>query len=111
MKKIVNNIIPLKGFVTLTIWPFIFVRKDKEHKFDAVAENHENIHGCQQKEMLIIPFFLWYLIEWVLRAIFCTGNAYRNISFEREAYSNEKDMNYIGRRKWWSWIEYMKKKQ
>lgn len=26
------------------------------------------------------------------------GNAYRNISFEREAYANEHDLNYIPKR-------------
>ena len=110
MKKVVNDIIPAEGFIAFTMWPFVFVRRDKEDKFDKVAENHEEIHARQQKEMLIIPFFLWYVVEWLLRSVFGTGNAYRNICFEREAYANEKDMSYLSRRKWWSWIEYMKKR-
>jgi hypothetical protein len=39
------------------------------------------------KEMLYIPFYLWYGVEWLVK-LFCKGNAYRNISFEREAYDN-----------------------
>ena len=42
--------------------------------------------------------------------MFGTGNAYRNISFERETYANEKVFTYIGRRKWLAWVEYMKKR-
>lgn len=35
------------------------------------------------------------------------GNAYRNISFEKEAYDNENDMDYIDKREHFSWIEYI----
>lgn len=112
MKKIVSNIIPFEGFVAITIWPFVFVRRSEEDKYDSVADNHEHIHGEQQQEMLgagaliggllimltgslwwllLLPaYFWWYLIEYALRSMFGTGNAYRNISFEREAYANEK---------------------
>ena len=132
MKKIVNNIIPFSGFIAMTVWPFIFVRKDEEAKFDAVANNHEHIHGEQQIEMfivglllalatflitlsfwslLLIPiYFWWYIIEWLLRSMFGTGNAYRNISFEREAYANEKDLGYTYDRDMFAWLGYMKRK-
>jgi hypothetical protein len=39
------------------------------------------------KEMLYIPFYLWYGVEWLIKLL-CKGNAYRNLSFEREAYDN-----------------------
>ena len=132
MKKIVNNIIPFEGFIALTVFPFIFVRKDEEKKFDKVAENHESIHGEQQIEMGVVGvmlsvalhlitmsywsfllvglYFWWYLIEWSLRSLFGTGNAYRNISFEREAYANEKDFEYTYFRTLFAWLGYMKRK-
>lgn len=132
MKKVVNNIIPFEGFVALTIWPFVFVRRSEEGKYDSVADNHEHIHGKQQQEMLaagalmgdalmiltgslwwqlLLPaFFWWYLIEYALRSMFGTGNAYRNISFEREAYANEKDFDYIRNRRPFAWLRYMKRK-
>ena len=28
--------------------------------------NHELIHAAQQKELLYIPFFIWYGIEWLV---------------------------------------------
>lgn len=27
--------------------------------------NHERIHSAQQKELLYIPFYIWYFFEWV----------------------------------------------
>jgi hypothetical protein len=39
------------------------------------------------KEILYIPFYLWYGVEWLIK-LFYKGNAYRNLSFEREAYDN-----------------------
>ena len=48
----------------------------------------ENIHGKQQLELLIIFFYLIYLVEWIIKG-------YRNISFEKEAYSNQDNLNYI----------------
>jgi hypothetical protein len=33
--------------------------------------------------------------------------AYRNISFEREAYDNEHNLDYLGKRKFWHFIKYI----
>ena len=79
-----NQIIPRKGYVAITIWPFIFCR----HEMDESDITHELIHGEQQKEMLIIFFYLTYLLE----AIF---KGYDNISFEIEAYKNQDNPGYI----------------
>ena len=38
-----NKLIPVKGFKAITLWPFIFVRK--EYSFNETDLNHENIHG------------------------------------------------------------------
>lgn len=70
--------------------------------------NHEKIHWQQQLEMLFIFFYVWYLIEWFLR-FFGKGNAYRNISFEREAKINEIDLTYLEKRKPYAWVKYLKK--
>ena len=55
---------------------------------------------------LFVPFYILYLLEWLYRLI-QKGNAYRNISFEKEAYNNENDMNYLDKREHFSWIEYI----
>lgn len=56
------------------------------------------------KEMLYIFFYLWYLIEWLIR-LFGKGNAYRKISFEKEAYNNENDETYLTKRKHYNWLK------
>lgn len=70
--------------------------------------NHEKIHWQQQLEMLIIFFYIWYLSEWFIR-LFMEGNAYRNISFERESKINEIDLEYLKKRKPYAWMKYLKK--
>lgn len=96
-----------KGYLGITIFPFILI-KNKQLKFDEVLINHEKIHLRQQLEMLVIPFFLIYLIEFGARLLqFRNWNlAYRNISFEREAYANEKDPEYLSSRPFWKVFSY-----
>lgn len=105
MKIIKNNIIPLKGFAAINLFGVLFVRK--ETKITAKLLRHEAIHAAQMKEMLYIFFYLWYVVEWIIR-LFMKGSAYRNISFEREAYSNEDDVIYLESRKRFAWIKYIK---
>ena len=112
MKVVYNYIIPVKGYLAMTVFPFIFARKDVR-ELNRVDINHETIHGKQQVEMLWIFFFLWYCLEYVIRWI-CYGfdnkKAYNNISFEQEAYLNETDFNYVLNRKHFSWVRYLIKK-
>ena len=97
-----------KNYVGLSLWPFIIL-KNPSLKGDAVLINHEKIHLKQQQELLIIPFYILYLTEWVLRSIwyFDTYKAYQNISFEQEAYCNEKNLDYLKKRKSLSFIKYL----
>jgi hypothetical protein len=78
-------------------------------KKDKILINHEKIHLKQQLEMLIIPFFMWYVLEFAIRLFqFKTWYlAYKNISFEREAYTNEKDLNYLKSRSFWTFVNYL----
>jgi len=109
MKVVFNRSVPLRGYIAMTLWPFVFVRSENRRLYDAATENHEAIHGEQQKEMLVLPFLLWYGMEWLVRLL-CSGDArkaYRDVSFEREARANEKDMEYIGKRKRYAWTGYL----
>lgn len=85
-----------KGYVGITIFPFVFL-KHKSLKTDINLANHEKIHLRQQVELLIFIFYLWYSIEFLIRLLVYKNwnKAYKNISFEREAYANEKDPNYL----------------
>ena len=61
--------------------------------------------------MLILPFFLWYLVEFVVNLFKYNdwSKAYRNISFEREAYDFEKKKDYLAFRKKFAWFNYLRK--
>ncbi len=72
--------------------------------------NHEMIHLKQQLEMLIIPFYLFYVIEFVVKLATYKqwAKAYRNISFEREAYRYESNLSYLKQRRFWSFLKYIR---
>lgn len=94
-------------FNALTIWPFIIL-KYKKLKDDKTIINHEKIHLRQQIEMLWFLYFIWYLLEFSINLVkykdfMC---AYYHISFEKEAYGNEKNLTYLRKRKFWSFLKY-----
>ena len=97
-----------KGFSGLTIFPFVIV-STKVDLSDKVLMNHERIHLRQQLELAILPFFIWYFFEYLLRLIQFRSRreAYKNISFEREAYANERNFGYLQKRKFWSFLKYL----
>lgn len=96
-----------KGFRGVTIYPFILV-KYREDLNDSIFINHEKIHIRQQVELLIIPFFIWYLSEYFVRLLqYRNANlAYRNISFEREAYSEESNLLYLNNRHFYRFCKF-----
>lgn len=109
MFLIVTKYLIPKGYNGLTLFPFVMIRNnfDKENK---VLINHEKIHIKQQVQLLVLPFLIWYVFEFLFRWIqFKDKNtAYRNISFEREAYANEQNMNYLDQMPFWSFLKYLK---
>ena len=66
MLLIVNKYLLRKQFVGITLWPFI-VMKNEELKKDRVFINHERIHLRQQLELLILPFFIIYGVEYLIK--------------------------------------------
>lgn len=91
-----------KNVEGITLFPFgIFIREDIP---DKVTINHEMIHIKQQKEMLVIPFYLLYLIEYLFKG-------YYSISFEIEAYLNQDNFEYLKTRKHYCWIKWIKKQK
>lgn len=108
MFLIVSKYLIPKGYRGMTIFPFVIIKNffDKDNK---VLVNHEKIHIRQQIELLILPFFLIYFLEYLFRLIqFQDRNkAYRNISFEREAYANERNLDYLKTRPFWKFKNYI----
>ena len=101
MKIIRNNIIPVKGFKAINLFGVLFVRGNA-----VISEKtlrHEHIHTMQMREMLYVPFYLWYGIEYVIRFFGwsfekkpCDPNdkPYDRMSFEKEA-PTEKANNVL----------------
>ena len=105
MKIIRNNFIPFSGYRAMNLFGVLFVRG--RARIDDIALNHEKIHTAQIKETLYVFFYVWYVIEWFIRIP--KGNAYRNISFEREAYANQDNLSYLKSRKRFDFAKYLKK--
>jgi hypothetical protein len=90
--------------IGITLCPFGIYSKGTLTPTD---ERHERIHWRQQLELLVIPFYIWYGLEYVIKLIKYRGEAYYNISFEREAYANEGDVTYLSNRRLYSWFKYL----
>ena len=71
-----------------------------------VEVNHESIHAAQQKELLYLPFFIWYGLEWLFLFIKYKDatKAYFHIRFEEEAYAHQSDPNYLSSRKHYHYL-------
>lgn len=106
MKIIINNILPPKGFKCINLFGILFCRRI----LNKIDINHEAIHTKQMQELLYIFFYLWYVIEYLVKLIIYrnTKLAYRNISFERESYQNQYNLDYINNRNHYSWFKCIK---
>ena len=118
MKVIYNKYIPFGSFIAMTVGPFIFTKREV---LTPVTVQHEAIHWEQQKETLILPFFILYGLMFVYEYIRCLFNsdrgyvyhklntvfkrAYRHIAFEREAYRNEEIQFYVEHRRHYAWLK------
>lgn len=108
MFLIVTKYLIPNGYRGLAVFPFVVVKYSVD-KENPLFVNHERIHLRQQLELLVIPFFLWYFLEFLLRLVqYRNMNlAYRNISFEREAYANKKDLDYLKQSSFWTFLKYI----
>ena len=107
---IISKYLVPKGYLGITIFPFVFL-KQKKLKEDIVLINHEKIHLRQQLEMLLLPFYAFYVLEFLVRLLRYKNwhLAYKNISFEREASAKESDLNYLKQRPFWNFLRYLRK--
>ncbi|WP_212906620.1 hypothetical protein [Capnocytophaga stomatis] len=108
MLRVCRWLVP-EGYRAITLYPFIFLR-NKEDKENAVLINHERIHLRQQLELLVIFFYLWYGIDFLIKYAKYRNweKAYQNIIFEREAYANESDLQYLNERKHFGFKRFLK---
>ncbi|WP_372772086.1 hypothetical protein [Mangrovibacterium sp.] len=75
-----------KRFSAITLGPVgVFVNPERINS--RIIINHERIHWEQQRKHWYLFFYLRYFVEWIFKG-------YRNISYELEAYANERDFDY-----------------
>lgn len=118
MKVVYNKIIPFGRCKCMAAWPLLFTKSKNLTEDD---KRHEEIHGEQQKELLLVGFLVLYVLFFCFEFIACCFNcvrgykkdsfnngawkrAYRNNLFEREAYKHEKDADYLKNRKYYAWV-------
>jgi hypothetical protein len=107
---VTSNIPPFCwGHLAITLFPLGIFYRSKEHRDNEIIRNHELIHWKQQKEMLCLLFYLWYLVEYLIKLIRFMDHrkAYRGIGFEREAKKYEIDAEYLSKRKTFHWIRFV----
>jgi hypothetical protein len=108
MRTIRNKHIPFRGFQAINLFGLVFVRKE-HFPLSETSINHEKIHTRQMQELAFLPFYLFYILEWLIKSTqhrnFRQG--YLSISFEREAYSNQENFSYLENRKWWNFVNYL----
>lgn len=117
MKIIPNRLLPLPGFSAINLCGLVFVRRGR--RLDGELLRHEAIHTRQMREMAYVPFYVWYLTEWLLRLAFRLltlprvekkkrrhhlYGAYANLLFEREAYRHAAEADYLSRRRRYAWL-------
>lgn len=103
MNRITSFLI-FKSKIGITLAPFGIYLKEK-YLDDPRVINHEKIHWKQELEMLVIPFYIWYFVEWFIKVPVYGKHAYNAISMEREAHDNDHIPDYPETRKKFSWIK------
>lgn len=126
-----NKYLPFGDFKVMNILGFLFVREEVEVSPTILL--HEAIHTRQQYEIMVASaiLFLWvvntyswlcylliifvmpmvlYALAWLIELVRPPYNsAYKDTPFEREAYANQHNPNYLDSRPWFAWVRYVRK--
>ncbi|MFT5157316.1 MAG: hypothetical protein ACI83I_001877, partial [Bacteroidia bacterium] len=88
-----------KSVRAIALFPVVLFKNSSDRN-NPVLINHERIHLHQQSELLVVFFYMIYVTEFLFHVIQLKkwDAAYRAISFEKEAYKAEADLNYLSKR-------------
>lgn len=135
MKKVIYNsklahAILWANYTTITLTAFVFTEFKNEKDMPQWVRNHECTHARQWTEMFllsgliiwavslfvdisqwlyllaVLAFYLWYVIEWLVRLIINGKQAYKYISFEQEAWAAQYNETYLENANYFSWLKY-----
>ena len=101
----------LSKIAPIDVWAFSFAFwVCCRGKMSDRTKNHETIHYVQQREMLMVGQWILYGLFHVIGYIKHKDGtkAYYENPFEREAYANDNNLNYLNERKPFAWINYLR---
>jgi len=104
MPVLLSKVAPIKVWAfSFAFW--VFCRGEMSDR----TKNHETIHYVQQREMLFVLQWIAYAIFWLIGyAKKRNGtSAYYENPFEKEAYDNDNDLEYLQKRKHYAWTDYI----
>jgi len=98
-----SSIFPLGKFSAINLFGIVILKKKSVERKSVQSIirllRHEAIHTEQMKELLFIGFYIIYVLEWLYRLVFHTKTAYKGLSFEVEAISNQGTLGYLTSRR------------
>ena len=101
---ILSKVAPIEIWA-ISLFIFVWCRGEASD----ITRRHETIHFQQQLELLFVFQWILYLGLYVLGLFLQKGNrdeAYRMNPFEREAYENQYDKDYLATRPRYNWVKY-----
>lgn len=136
MKKIRYNSLIARTFLwknynTITLAAWVCTKCMSKEEMTQSTRNHECTHARQWVECMLASgtiiwalvlfanisawwfslaffmFYILYVLEWLIKLPFYGTKAYRNISFEREAFECEGDNNYLENGDYFEWVKYI----
>lgn len=92
-KVVIVKKLPFKWTLAINLFNKVYAIRELNQR----ELQHETIHSLQMKNLGYVRFYFQYVCEWLknYRKYRDCYLAYRNISFEKEAYTYENDFEYI----------------
>lgn len=139
MKKICYNswiarhfLFPSYSTITLAAW--VCTKFKTKETMPQYVRNHECTHARQWTEMFlltgaliwfislfveispwlylvaVLAFYLLYVVEWLIRLLINGREAYKYVSFEREAQNAQYNETYLENTNYFVWVKYLFRK-
>ena len=120
-----------KDYDTITLAAWVCTKYKSKEEMPQWIRNHECTHAKQWVECMILSgiiiwalvvfvgisslwfclsffmFYVIYVLEYLIKLIIYGSEAYWNISFEKEAYTNQFNNNYMENSDYFEWVKYI----
>ena len=124
-----------KNYSTITLAAWVCTRYKNKDEMPQRVRNHESVHARQWCECMLasgviiwalmlilnispwwlalsfLMFYIFYVLEWLIKLCFYGAKAYSHISFEREAYQYAGYEVYLSIRKRYRWFDLLTNKR